>query len=143
MPCLQVDTIILNPVHTGSQMRLQPPLSVHPSKKLVAPSKMRPPLIVRVRWRHCKVLSGSPAKCVGRRSVKLLTVSHICSFICFPSMLIIRAPNSTPEQEKDRHHHYLNVIHVICAQCILTHVHPQGKHFGKQRLPQNFRGKVL
>lgn len=28
----------------------------------------------------------------------LLTVSQICSFICFPSIVIIRAPNSTPEE---------------------------------------------
>lgn len=27
----------------------------------------------------------------------ILTVSHIWSFICFPSIVIIRAPNSTPE----------------------------------------------
>lgn len=25
------------------------------------------------------------------------TVSHICNFICFPSIVIIRAPNSTPK----------------------------------------------
>ena len=29
-----------------------------------------------------------------------LTVSHICNLICFPSIVIIRAPNSTPKLVK-------------------------------------------
>ena len=47
-------------------------------------------------WRR----SGAPEKgaASGRRDVaaKKRTVSHICSLICLLSMLIMRAPNSTP-----------------------------------------------
>lgn len=51
-----------------------------------------------------------------------LTVSQICSLICFPSMLTIRAPNSTPvseEQKKecDFHEHHPHWEVRVLPQC--------------------------
>src|SRR5205814_1615572 len=39
----------------------------------------------------------------GRRKGGVLTVSQICSLICLPSMVIIRAPNSTPKWRQNKH----------------------------------------
>ena len=38
--------------------------------------------------------------CMPLGKFPVLTVSQICNLICLPSIVIIRAPNSTPEGKK-------------------------------------------
>lgn len=44
------------------------------------------------------------------------TVSHICNFICLPSIVIIRAPNSTPERKRNKN----LLVYFFDSEYILT-----------------------